>query len=93
MDGATRAVGRVSWADWKDVGGVESIEECVFSSSIIVLASRILTGYRTGYLGGKNAPYPFFFFDPDCSMIHALYERKENRVRRWMSYLAYGNKI
>ena len=28
-DDATRAVGRVSWADWKDVGGVESIEEYV----------------------------------------------------------------
>ena len=28
-DDATRAVGRVSWADWRDVGGVESIEECV----------------------------------------------------------------
>ena len=30
MDDAARAVGRVSWADWKDVGGVESVEECVF---------------------------------------------------------------
>jgi hypothetical protein len=29
MDDAARAVGCVSWADWKDVGGVESIEECV----------------------------------------------------------------
>lgn len=29
IDDATRAVGRVSWADWKDVGGVESIEEYV----------------------------------------------------------------
>jgi ferric-chelate reductase len=27
MDDAARAVGRVSWTDWKDVGGVESIEE------------------------------------------------------------------
>ena len=59
MDDAARAVGRVSWADWKDVGGVESIEECVFSSSITVLASRMLTGYRTGYLGGKNPPFLF----------------------------------
>jgi hypothetical protein len=41
MDDAARAVGRVSWAEWKDVGGVESVEECVFSSSI-VLASRML---------------------------------------------------
>ncbi|KAI0281874.1 hypothetical protein BGY98DRAFT_1094739 [Russula aff. rugulosa BPL654] len=27
MDDAARAVGCVSWTDWKDVGGVESIEE------------------------------------------------------------------
>jgi len=27
IDDAARAVGRVGWADWKDVGGVESIEE------------------------------------------------------------------
>lgn len=27
MDDAARAVGRVNWADWNDVGGVESIEE------------------------------------------------------------------
>ena len=42
MDDAARAVGRVSWADWKDVGGVESIEECVFllSLSSLVVCSR-----------------------------------------------------
>jgi len=34
IDDATRAVGRVSWADWKDVGGVESIEECVLKMKI-----------------------------------------------------------
>jgi len=28
-DDAARAVGGVSWADWIDMGGVESIEECV----------------------------------------------------------------
>ncbi|KAH9039359.1 hypothetical protein EDB85DRAFT_1930166 [Lactarius pseudohatsudake] len=27
IDDAARAVGRVSWADWKNVGGVESIDE------------------------------------------------------------------
>ncbi|KAH9066825.1 hypothetical protein EDB87DRAFT_463238 [Lactarius vividus] len=27
IDDSARAIGRVSWADWKDVGGVESIEE------------------------------------------------------------------
>ena len=31
VDDAARAVGRVGWADWMDVGGVESFEECVFS--------------------------------------------------------------
>ena len=37
MDDAARAVGRVSWADWKDVGGVESIEEyvCPLSSPVV----------------------------------------------------------
>ena len=42
MDDAARAVGRVSWADWKDVGGVESIEECVcpFHLSSPVVCSR-----------------------------------------------------
>jgi ferric-chelate reductase len=40
MDDAAQAVGRVSWRDWKDVGGVESVEECVlsFSHSILVVA-------------------------------------------------------
>jgi hypothetical protein len=57
MDDAARAVGRVSWADWKDVGGVESIEECV--CPILAIASCILKGYRTGYLGGND--FLFFF--------------------------------
>lgn len=35
MDDAARAVGRVSWADWKDVGGVESIEEYVCSPFLL----------------------------------------------------------
>lgn len=34
IDDATRAVGRVSWADWKDVGGVESIEEYVYKMNM-----------------------------------------------------------
>jgi hypothetical protein len=40
MDDAARAVGRVSWADWKDVGGVESIEECVCHFLLPVVCSR-----------------------------------------------------
>jgi len=42
MDDATRAVGRVSWADWKDVGGVENIEECVCPCYRQSYAQRIL---------------------------------------------------
>lgn len=30
VDDATRAVGRVNWSDWGEVGGVESLEECVY---------------------------------------------------------------
>jgi len=32
IDEATGAVGSVSWTQWNDVGGVESIEECVLGS-------------------------------------------------------------
>jgi hypothetical protein len=46
MDDAARAVGRVSWADWKDVGGVESIEECV--CPVLVIVSRMLKGSHLG---------------------------------------------
>ncbi|KAI9440697.1 hypothetical protein H4582DRAFT_1488315 [Lactarius indigo] len=35
IDDAARAVGRVSWADWKDVGGIESIEECVKNNPLL----------------------------------------------------------
>ena len=54
MDDAARAVGRVSWADWKDVGGVESIEEyaCPF---LLSLSRRLYAqGFLTGYLGGND---------------------------------------
>jgi hypothetical protein len=77
MDDAARAISRVSWADWKDVGGVESVEECVFSFLFLSsLSPRMLKGYRTGYLGGKNSPYFCSFslsllvdFTSDCSML------------------------
>ena len=88
MDDAARAVGRVDSTDWKDVGGVESIEECVFSSSIIVLASGILKEYRTGHLGCKISPFPpFFFFDPDRSTC--LYERKKIDVLLYLYVYKY----
>jgi ferric-chelate reductase len=41
MDDAVRAVGRVSWADWKDVGGVESIEEYACSLAPLVIAGHL----------------------------------------------------
>ncbi len=55
MDDAARAVGRVSWADWKDVGGVESIEECVCLLFFCVCHRQccMLTGFWTGCLGGN----------------------------------------
>jgi len=61
IDEATRAVGRVSWTQWNDVGGVESIEECVFFWGVLSLLVRILNGSggvfffgSTGYLGGND---------------------------------------
>ena len=54
MDDAARAVGRVSWSDWKDVGGVESIEECVCPFLIL---SCMLKGSWTGHLGGNDFLY------------------------------------
>jgi hypothetical protein len=61
MDDASRAVGRVSWADWKDVGGVESIEECVCPFLLVlVIASCMLKGSWTGHLGGNDFLFIFF---------------------------------
>jgi ferric-chelate reductase len=63
MDDAAQAVGRVSWTDWKDVGGVENVEECVCRFLILsLLLPCMLTGYRTGALGGKNPPFIFILF-------------------------------
>jgi ferric-chelate reductase len=46
VDDATRAVGRVNWSDWGEVGGVESIEECVFHliHTILAVAGPVLNG-------------------------------------------------
>jgi ferric-chelate reductase len=60
MDDAARAVGCVSWADWKDVGGVESIEECVCPFFFLASASCMLKGSWTGYLGGNDFSFIFF---------------------------------
>jgi ferric-chelate reductase len=57
MDDSARAVGRVSWADWRDVGGVESIEECVYP--ILVISGRMLKESWTGYLGGNDFLFIF----------------------------------
>jgi ferric-chelate reductase len=48
MDDAARAVGRVSWADWKDVGGVESIEECVCPFLLLSLSSPVVCSRDPG---------------------------------------------
>lgn len=60
MDDAARAVGRVSWADWKDVGGVESIEECVCSFSLFCPCCCLLKGSWTGYSGGNDFLFIYF---------------------------------
>jgi ferric-chelate reductase len=52
IDDATRAVGRVSWADWKDVGGVESIEEYVLQNGFFYVHAPNKTLICTGYTGG-----------------------------------------
>jgi ferric-chelate reductase len=48
-DEAARSVGRVSWVDWRDVGGVESIEEYAhFPSSLIVVGQLLNKLHRQG---------------------------------------------
>lgn len=42
VDEAARAVGHVSWADWRDVGGVESVEEYAHSFSYLVVLCHVL---------------------------------------------------
>lgn len=46
IDDATRAVGRVNWSDWGEVGGVESIEECVsiLIHTTLAVAGPVLNG-------------------------------------------------
>jgi ferric-chelate reductase len=63
VDDVTRAVGRVNWSDWNDVGGVESIEECVFFFPRLyqLCRGRVFMGldlHSTGYLDGRK---PVFF--------------------------------
>ena len=63
IDDAAQAVGRVSWADWKDVGGVETVEEYVCPFLILSLLSLyMLNGYRTGFSGCRDSPLIYFFF-------------------------------
>ena len=52
IDDATRAVGRVSWADWRDVGGVESIEEYVLQNENVFVHAPNETLICTEYTGG-----------------------------------------
>lgn len=46
IDDAVRAVGRVSWAEWKAVGGVESIEEYACFSILLVVTGHVLNEFR-----------------------------------------------
>ena len=42
VDEAAWAVGHVNWVDWRDVGGVESIEEYAHSFSYLVVVCHVL---------------------------------------------------
>ncbi|KAI0251040.1 ferric reductase like transmembrane component-domain-containing protein [Lactifluus subvellereus] len=46
IDDAARAVGRVSWVEWKAVGGVESIEEYACSPTPLVVIGHVLNEFR-----------------------------------------------
>jgi len=48
VDDAARAVGRVSWIDWKGVGGVESVEECVYPFLVLYLCYCHVCSRDTG---------------------------------------------
>jgi hypothetical protein len=65
MDDAVRAVGRVSWADWKDVGGVESIEEYACSSTPPVVVGHLNEFHRQGVWVVKSVKF-FLLISVHC---------------------------
>jgi hypothetical protein len=70
MDDAARAVGRVNWVDWREVGGVESIEEYACSPSSLIVAGHVLNGFcRQGVWVVKPITFPFLLvlFFPDVA--------------------------
>jgi hypothetical protein len=44
IDDAARAVGRVNWTDWSEVGGVESVEECVYPPPPYIVLGSVFMG-------------------------------------------------
>jgi len=65
VDDATRAVGRVNWPDWNDVGGVESIEECVFPS--LVVYQWVLISFKQGI---RMVESQYMFRPEGCRSTH-----------------------
>lgn len=62
IDDAVRAVGRVNWSDWGEVGGVESIEECVYHFNPHHPFHRCSCTQWIGILQGIWAVRTLFFF-------------------------------
>ena len=71
MDDSARAVGRVSWADWKDVGGVESIEECV-CPFLISLSSPVVCSRDPGQGVWVVKTFLFYFLLGHCWLTRTL---------------------
>jgi hypothetical protein len=66
VDEAARAVGHVNWVDWRDVGGVESIEEYAHSFNHLVVVCHVLNVMSlTGFFGGDAHEY----FNPSQKLV------------------------
>jgi hypothetical protein len=87
MDDAARAVGRVGWADWKDVGGVESVEECVCSFLLLCLSSPVLCSRDAEQGVWVVIDFPFIFFSSIAGQLQTLMAlwRRFKESRRWIS--------
>lgn len=76
IDDAVRAVGRVNWSDWGEVGGVESIEEYVYHFNPHGLCPRWSCTQRIGIVQGIWAVRTLFPFSSGDSMVPSVNSRK-----------------
>jgi hypothetical protein len=92
MDDAARAVGRVSWADWKNVGGVESVEECVCPFLLLCLSSPVLCSRDAEQGVWVVIDFLFIFFSSIVGQLQTLmtlWRRKKDRCPIILRYLSY----